>query len=133
MFGQTFRKGNRRLCSILVAAGAFEIVTEPPSVFVRRSRVNGRVPLDGASVSVGVGAFRTVVAAPDAGWLKLTMTMPRNGGFTNVMQEVYILNRDRSELTVWRTLNTVLPDGSSGKIDCGNRAAIIYVRQLTAK
>ena len=36
---------------------------------------------------------------------------------------------DRSELTLWRTLNVRMPDGSSGKIDCGNRAAVVYRRQ----
>ncbi len=111
---------------------AFDITTQPPSVSIRSHWVDGRVPLDGSSVSL-LGTFRTVVAATDAGWLKLTMTQPRNSGYANVMQDVYILNRDRSELTLWRTLNTVRPDGSSGKIDCGNRVAIIYMRQSNAK
>jgi hypothetical protein len=108
---------------------AFEIIAQPQSVAVRSNRVLGTVPLDGSSVSLG---GYTVAAGTDAGWLKLTMTRPRGGGYANVMQEVYILNRDRSQLTLWRTLNTVLPDGSSGKIDCGNRAAVIYERQPNA-
>jgi len=111
---------------------AFDLTAQPQSLSIRSRRVDGRVPLDGSSLSL-LGTFRTVVAATDAGWLKLTMTQPRNGGYANVMQDVYILNRDRSELTLWRTLNTVLPDGSSGKIDCGNHVAIIYKRQSSAK
>jgi len=109
---------------------AFDILGRPPSMAIRASRISGSVPLDGSSVSV---FGQTVVATTDAGWLKLTMTRPRNSGFANVMQEVYILNRDRNEMTLWRTLNTLLPDGSSGKIDCGNRAAVVYVRQPSAK
>ena len=54
----------------------------------------------------------TVVATPtDACWSKLTMTQARNGGYANVMRDVFILNHDRSELTLWRTLNVVRPDG----------------------
>ena len=109
---------------------AFDILGQPPSMAIRASRISGSVLLDGSSASV---SGQTVVASTDAGWLKLTMTRPRNSGFANVMQEVYILNRDRSEMTLWRTLNTILPDGSSGKIDCGNRAAVVYVRQPSAK
>jgi hypothetical protein len=118
-----------------VAAGdtiGFDVTSQPPSVAVRSRWITASVPLDGSPASFR-GTFQTVVAAIDAGWLKLTMTQPRNGGFANVMQEVYILNRDRTELTVWRTLNTVTPDGSSGKIDCGNRAAIVFTRRPNAK
>jgi hypothetical protein len=110
---------------------AFDIIGQAPTMAIRASRISGSVPLDGSSVSL---SGQTVVASTDAGWLKLTMTRPRaGGGYSNVMQEVYILNRDRNEMTLWRTLNTVLPDGSSGKIDCGNRAAVVYVRQPSAK
>jgi hypothetical protein len=110
---------------------AFDILGRSPSMAIRTNRISGSVPLDGTSVSL---FGQTVVATTDAGWLKLTMTRPRSGGgYANVMQEVYILNRDRNEMTLWRTLNTVLPDGSSGKIDCGNRAAVVYVRQPSAK
>jgi hypothetical protein len=89
-------------------------------------RFSGRVPLN-------PGAARSsdrpdIVAITDAGWLKLTMTTQRNGGFANVMQEEYILNRDRSLMTVWRTLNVRRPDGLPDKIDCGNRAAVVYRR-----
>jgi hypothetical protein len=51
------------------------------------------------------------------------------GGICGVSEEVYVLNRDRSELTLWRTLNVRMPDDTSGKIDCGNRAAVVYRRQ----
>ncbi len=89
-------------------------------------RIGRQIPLTGtATTSDGL-----VVASTDAGWLKVTMTTPRNGGFANVMQEVYILNRDRSELTLWRTLNVRMPDGGSGKIDCGNRSAVVYQREV---
>ena len=106
---------------------AFDITPEPPTVTIRSGRLSAVIPLDGSSAAQGVD--RTVVAATDAGWLKVTMTQARNGGFANVMQDVFILNRDRTELTLWRTLNVVMPDGSSGKIDCGNRVAVVYVRQ----
>jgi len=98
-------------------------VSEPSTL---RFDLQGRqIPLTGtATTSDGL-----VVASTDAGWLKVTMTTPRNGGFANVMQEVYILNRDRSELTLWRTLNVRMPDGGSGKIDCGNRSAVVYQRE----
>jgi hypothetical protein len=61
--------------------------------------------------------------------LKVTMTTPRNGDYANVMQAIYILSRDRTELTLWRTLSVRMPDGASGKIDCGNRSAVVYRRQ----
>jgi hypothetical protein len=124
-------RGTGQICGVLeYDTLAFEIVRQPPSVSIRDSRVSGRVPLDGSPVSL---SGQTVVATTDAGWLKLTITKPRDRGYANVMQEVYLLNRNRSELTLWRTLNTVLPDGSSGKIDCGNRSAAVYVRQPNAK
>ena len=91
----------------------------------RDGKVPLAIPLTGAATSDDGLA----VATTDAGWLKLTLTTPRNGGFANVMQEIYILNRDHSEITLWRTLNVRMPDGSSGKIDCGNRAAVVYRRQ----
>jgi hypothetical protein len=56
------------------------------------------------------------------------MTRERNG-FANVMREVYILNANRDELTIWRTLNVRQPDGLPGKIDCGNHHAIVYLRK----
>ena len=43
------------------------------------------------------------------------------------MRETYIVRDD--ELTVWRVLNVELPDGGDGKIDCGNRHAIVYRRK----
>ena len=105
----------------------FDITGEPPTLFLSSFRFTGRIPLDGSPAPLSDD--RTVVATTDAGWLKVTVTRPRGSGFANVMQDVYILNGDRTELTQWRTLNTVRPDGSSGKIDCGNRVAAIYVRQ----
>ena len=85
----------------------------------------GTVKLDGTQTTLADG--RTATAALDAGWLAVTMRHVRNGGYTNVLREVYIVLR--GDLTVWRTLNVELPDGSQGKIDCGNRQAIVYVRK----
>jgi len=72
---------------------------------------------------------RTAIASTDAGWLAVTTTRERNGGFANVMREVYILNKNGDELTVWRTLNVRRPDGQPDKIDCGNHHAIVYSRK----
>ena len=70
---------------------------------------------------------RSATGALHAGWLAVTMRRPRQGGFTNVMREVYIPLK--GELTVRRTLNVELPDSTQGKTDCGNRHAIVYRRQ----
>jgi hypothetical protein len=86
---------------------------------------SGVVKLDGAGTVLRDG--RTAAAALDAGWLAVTIRRPRNGGFTNVMREVYIPLK--GELTLWRTLNVELPDGGQGKIDCGNHHAIVYTRK----
>jgi len=116
-------RGTGGICGVSeVETVSFEV--QPESITVA-GRIRARVPLLGAATSDD----GLVTATTDAGWLKLTMTMPRTGGYANVMQEVYILNRDRSELTLWRTLNVRMPDGTSGKIDCGNRAAVVYRRQ----
>lgn len=87
----------------------------------------GVVRLDGSETVLADG--RTATAGHDAGWLAITMTLPRIGASTLVMREVYILNKNRDELTVWRTLNGIFPDGSQGKIDCGNHHAIVYSRK----
>ena len=84
----------------------------------------GIVKLDGAETFLFDG--RTARASLDAGWLAVTNRRPRNGGFTNVMREVYIPLR--GELTVWRKLNVERPDGAPDKIDCGNHHAIVYTR-----
>ncbi len=42
------------------------------------------------------------------------------------MRETYIVLR--GSLTIWRTLNGVFPDGTEGKIDCGNHHAMVYSR-----
>ena len=87
----------------------------------------GVVKLDGSLTTLSDG--RTATASTDAGWLAVTMTRERGGGFANIMREVYILNGNRGELTVWRTLNVRMPDGTQGKIDCGNHHAIVYSRK----
>jgi hypothetical protein len=87
----------------------------------------GVLKLDGSEALLSDG--RTATASTDAGWLAVTMTRQRNTGFANVMREVYILTKNGDELTVWRTLNVTRPDGSQGKIDCGNHHAIVYSRK----
>ena len=102
---------------------SFELLPDSISI---TGRSHWQVPLTGAATSDdGLAVLST-----DADWLKLTTTKPRGNGFANIMQEVYILNAARSELTLWRTLNVRLPDGGSGKIDCGNRTATVYRRQV---
>jgi hypothetical protein len=116
-------RGTGGICGVSEAATLrFELQPDAISVM---GRSHWQIPLTGAATS-GDGL---AVASTDAGWLKVTTTIPRNGGFANIMQEVYILNRDRSELTLWRTLNVRRPDGAPDKIDCGNRAAVVYRRQ----
>jgi hypothetical protein len=87
----------------------------------------GVVRLDGSQTTLADG--RTAVASSDAGWLAVTTTRERGGGFANVMREVYILDKSRDELTVWRTLNVRRSDGLPDKIDCGNHHAIVYSRK----
>ena len=84
----------------------------------------GTVRLDGTQTTLADG--RSATAALDAGWLAVTMRRERGGG-ANVMREVYIALK--GELTIWRTLNVELPDGTQGKIDCGNHTAIVYRRK----
>ena len=84
----------------------------------------GPVRLDGTQTTLADG--RRATAALDAGWLAVTMRRERGGG-ANVMREVYIPLK--GELTIWRTLNVELPDGTQGKIDCGNHSAIVYRRK----
>ena len=85
----------------------------------------GVVKLDGTETVLYNG--RTATATLDAGWLAVTIRRARGAGFTNVMREVYIPLK--GELTIWRTLNVDLPDGTQGKIDCGNHHAIVYTRK----
>jgi len=91
----------------------------------------GEVKLDGSQTVLVTGG--TATASTDAGWLAVTTTQQRPGGFANVMREVYILNKNGDELTVWRTLNVRRPDGLPDKIDCGNHHAIVYSRKPLSK
>ena len=91
----------------------------------------GEVKLDGSQTVLFTG--RTATASTDAGWLAITTIQQRNVGVANVMREVYILDKNGDELTVWRTLNTRRPDGVDGKIDCGNHHAIVYSRKPLSK
>jgi hypothetical protein len=91
----------------------------------------GEVKLDGSQTVLFTG--RTATASTDAGWLAITTIQQRPGGFANVMREVYILNKNGDELTVWRTLNVRRPDGLPDKIDCGNHHAIVYSRKPLSK
>ena len=87
----------------------------------------GEVKLDGSETVLFTGV--TATASTDAGWLAVTTIRQRNVGVANVMREVYILNKNGDELTVWRTLNVRRPGGLDGKIDCGNHHAIVYSRK----
>ena len=69
----------------------------------------GEVKLDGSQTVLFTG--RTATASTDAGWLAITTIQQRNVGVANVMREVYILNKNGDELTVWRTLNVSRPGG----------------------
>ena len=91
----------------------------------------GEVTLDGSRTVLFTG--RTATASTDAGWLAITTIQQRNVDVANVMREVYILNKNGDELTVWRTLNVSRPGGVDGKIDCGNHHAIVYARKPLSK
>jgi hypothetical protein len=83
----------------------------------------GTIALDGSETRLSDG--RTSSASLDAGWLMVTMRRER-GDNANVMREAYVVLGD--DLTIWRTLNVERADGTQGKIDCGNRTAIVYTR-----
>lgn len=130
-------KGWGGICGV-PASNGMEVRVSPTEIAIRRDTflfgVSSQslqpfavVKLDGSETFLADG--RTATASHDAGWLAVTMTRPRPGAPTLVMREVYILNRNRDELTVWRTLNGIFPDGSQGKIDCGNHHAIVYSRK----
>jgi hypothetical protein len=55
------------------------------------------------------------------------MIRQRRDEGTHVLREVYILSGN-DLLTVWRTLQVNLPDGTQGRIRCGSHAAIVYRR-----
>jgi hypothetical protein len=44
-----------------------------------------------------------------------------------VVDAIYIVQG--GDLTIWRTLNVEFDDGRDGKIDCGNRHAIVDTRE----
>jgi hypothetical protein len=130
-------KGWGGICGVPVS-DELRLTISPAEVSIRTKSVSrgvqsqtvmplGVVKLDGSDSTLSDG--RTATASTDAGWLAITMTRERGGGAANVMREVYVLNRNREELTVWRTLNVRLPDGLQGKIDCGNHHAIVYSRR----
>jgi hypothetical protein len=98
----------------------------PTEVEINSSFVHGVVTLDGGTTQLCDG--RTASAATDAGWLAVTMHRTRPGAAaTNVMRDVYLVQG--RDLTIWRTLNVQFDDGRDGKIDCGNRHAIVYTRE----
>jgi hypothetical protein len=97
----------------------------PTEIEITSSFVHGVVKLDGSETRLFDG--RTASATTDAGWLAVTMRRIRPGAAaTNVMRDVYIVQGN--DLTIWRTLNVEFEDGRDGKIDCGNRHAIVYTR-----
>ena len=111
------------ICGVSIES---ELVFElaPDAVTVRTGRFRGRFPFGEPAAIVG----QQTVTGMDAGWLTLTTTTERSQGFANIMKDVFILNRDRSQLTVWRTLNVRRSDGAPDKIDCGNHVAMVYRR-----
>jgi hypothetical protein len=109
---------------ITVKVSAAEIAFDA-SATAGATATRGIITLDGSETTLFDG--RTARASLDAGWLAVTNRRPRNGGFTNVMREVYIPLR--GELTVWRKSNVERPDGAPDKIDCGNHHAIVYRRE----
>ena len=119
-------RGTGGICGVPVSPRIIFKVS-PAEVTMEASYNRGAIKLDGTESALIDG--RGARAALDAGWLAVTMTRKRNGGLANVMREVYILNGACTELTVWRTLNVIMPDGSQGKIDCGNHHAILYTRE----
>jgi hypothetical protein len=118
-------RGTGSICGVR-PEDTIEFGVSDQAITVGSVRLNARLSLDGTPAMPLIGL--TATAALDAGWLKVTVTRERAQGFANIMQDAYLLNRDATVLTVWRVLNTRRPDGTSGKIDCGNRQAIVYVR-----
>jgi hypothetical protein len=108
---------------ITIKVSANEI-TFDTGTLVGATGTNGMVRLDGSQTTLADG--RSATAALDAGWLAVTMRRERGDG-ANVMREVCIALK--GELTIWRTLNVELPDGTQGKIDCGNHHAIVYKKK----
>jgi len=112
--------------SVSAAEISIEADTFSQGVSSQTLKPIGEVKLDGSQTMLFTG--RTATASTDAGWLAITTIQQRNVEVANVMREVYILNKNGDELTVWRTLNTRRPNGVDGKIDCGNHHAIVYSR-----
>jgi hypothetical protein len=103
---------------------AISFKVSPTEIAIDAGLWNAVLPLDGRDTRLSDG--RVARATLDAGWLKITMTRERPWASTLVMRETYIVLR--GTLTIWRTLNGVFPDGTEGKIDCGNHHAIVYSR-----
>lgn len=108
---------------VTIKVSASEITFDTGTI-VGATGTTGTVRLDGTQTVLADG--RSATASLDAGWLAVTMRRERGGG-ANVMREVYIALK--GELTIWRTLNVELPDGTQGKIDCGNHTAIVYKKK----
>jgi hypothetical protein len=119
-------RGTRGGCEVPYAADVVELSVSPTEVRIQTNWFNGAFKLDGSETTLSDG--RRATAARDAGWLAVTIRRDRQGGATNVMREVFILNG--SELTIWRTLNVVMADGTQGEIGCGNHQAIVYTKSL---
>lgn len=102
-------------------------------VTIESRRLAGLFRLDGSPTTMtGLGNFNGVARASlDAGWLAITTRRVRaagaSAGSTNVLLDVFTVNGN--ELTVWRTFNLELPDGSLSQNVCGNRQALVYQRQ----
>jgi hypothetical protein len=118
-------RGAGGLCGV-GPAPQVSLKVSPTEIEINSSFVHGVVKLDGSETRLFDG--RTASATTDAGWLAVTMRRIRPGAAaTNVMRDVYIVQG--RDLTIWRTLNVEFEDGRDGKIDCGNRHAIVYTRE----
>jgi hypothetical protein len=117
-------RGTGGICGVPVSDWIV-LKVSPTEVGIETGWLAGVFKLDRTETQLSDG--RTATAAVDAGWLAITMKRRRGDVATNVMQEVYIVSGN--DLTIWRVLNTVFADGTQGKIDCGNRHAIVYSRK----
>jgi hypothetical protein len=119
-----FTKGIENTCGGLVDPSIL-IRVSASEVSISSGQLSGVVKLDGGTTTLFDG--RAASASLDAGWLAVSMRRQRREDRTNVTRDVYIVRDD--ELTVWRSFHVELSDGTQGKIDCGNRQAIVYQRQ----
>lgn len=105
--------------------------TSAQGVTIESRPTAGLMRYDGSPTTMtGLGNFNGVArAALDAGWLAITTRHPHVGANagTRILQDVFIVRSD--EMTVWRTFNLELLNGTLSQNVCGNRQALVYQRQ----